>query len=616
MEDTVYLKEAKFENYKSIYETHIDIDDRIIVIAGKNESGKTNILKALKDAAEDNFNDDCKPLGFLQTNPTVKMTFEVLGSYLNELYKKNIFNSKEKYSFYIDRSMNEIDEVSGTMIDKIQEYLQREITKDVGDSINELVNLFNELDSNIDFDCNEGKKSIIEYITFYFMDHLFYNGDNEDTPFLGNMLSKIEDDNECEIDEDGLEKIINCIDDKLKKEKEVIELINSKGIIGNFIYFSSFDDMLPDEIDYLKLEDNEYCNRNKGFINLLNYLDISVDDFISEMQKNVRDVQNYLRNLSTKMTGNFSDIYTQETIELSLQKDGNNIVINIFDKNDKDYSKKPSQRSQGFQWFLAFYLVLNSKNCKKNTILLIDEPGLFLHAKAQEDILNYFETKIKNQIIYTTHSPFLVDINNMHRVKLAINDRNNTEGTKVLNKYYASNDYDTITPLITAIGYNIAKNPLDLGNGLNIITEGITDRYYLLAFLELLEVKNKNVHIIPSKGASQINYLVSMALGWNIDFRILVDNDKAGMDARKDLIKTILKYEDQERIVSVKEEKNATIESLFYEEDIDSTNLKENKTLIAFNFYQSVKEGKIKKGDLNIETINNFKKLFDKLGIE
>lgn len=448
------------------------------------------------------------------------------------------------------------------------------------------------------------------------MDHLFYNGDNEDTPFLGNMVSKIEDDNECEIDEDGLEKIINFIDDKLKKEKEVIELINSKGIIGNFIYFSSFDDMLPDEIDYLKLEDNEYCNRNKGFINLLNYLDISVDDFISEMQKNVRDVQNYLRNLSTKMTGNFSDIYTQETIELSLQKDGNNIVINIFDKNDKDYSKKPSQRSQGFQWFLAFYLVLNGKNCKKNTILLIDEPGLFLHAKAQEDILNYFETKIKNQIIYTTHSPFLVDVNNMHRVKLAINDRNDTEGTKVLNKYYASNDYDTITPLITAIGYNIAKNPLDLGNGLNIITEGITDRYYLLAFLELLEVKNKNVHIIPSKGVSQINYLVSMALGWNIDFRILVDNDKAGMDARKDLIKKILKYEDQERIVSVKEEKNATIESLFYEGDIDSTNLKENKTLIAFNFYQSVKEGKIKKGDLNIETINNFKKLFDKLGIE
>lgn len=77
------------------------------------------------------------------------------------------------------------------------------------------------------------------------------------------------------------------------------------------------------------------------------------------------------------MTGNFSDIYTQETIELSLQKDGSKIVINIFDKNDKDYSKKPSQRSQGFQWFLAFYLVLNGKNCKDNTILLIDEPGLF-----------------------------------------------------------------------------------------------------------------------------------------------------------------------------------------------------------------------------------------------
>lgn len=45
----------------------------------------------------------------------------------------------------------------------------------------------------------------------------------------------------------------------------------------------------------------------------------------------------------------------------------------------------------------------------------------------------------------------------MHRVRLAINDRNDNNGTKIINKYYAASDFDPITPLITAIGYNIAK---------------------------------------------------------------------------------------------------------------------------------------------------------------
>lgn len=481
----------------------------------------------------------------------------------------------------------------------------------------EIINDFSNLKSDIYFEGVDGKQYVIEYITFYFVNQLFYNGDKEDLPFVADLQSKIEEDADGnQIEFENIEKLAKIIEEKFKEQKEFIDDINNKNIFSDFVYFSSFDDMLPDEIDYLELEKEEYRKNKKGFINLLNYLNISVEEFVKRMNEDVRNVQNYLRNLSTKMTGNFSDIYTQETIELSLQKDGSKIVINIFDKNDKDYSKKTSQRSQGFQWFLAFYLVLNSKKCKDNTILLIDEPGLFLHAKAQEDILNYFETKIHNQIIYTTHSPFLIDVNNMHRVRLAINNRDDNNGTKIINKYYAVSDFDTITPLITAIGYNIAKNPLEFGHGLNIITEGITDRYYLLSFMKLLNIENTNIHIIPSKGVSQIHYLVSISLGWGIDFKILMDNDKAAKDAKKELKKTILQYEENELIVSVSDQSNSTIETLFENNDIDLNNLKENKTLIAFDFYQKVLNDEIKREDLSKETIDNFEKLFKKLGIE
>lgn len=614
--ENIKLTKIKIKEYKSIYETELDINDRIIVIAGKNESGKTNILKALRDGIQDKFDDDCKPLGLDRANPTLEMEFEFAGEYLNKIYSKKIFKNKEIYTLNIIRSMNVIDKVSGSLIEEIKEYINKEIAKIVENN-SEIINDFSNLKSDIYFEGVDGKQYVIEYITFYFVNQLFYNGDKEDLPFVADLQSKIEEDADGnQIEFENIEKLVKIIEEKFKEQKEFIDDINNKNIFSDFVYFSSFDDMLPDEIDYLELEKEEYRKNNKGFINLLNYLNISVEEFVKRMNEDVRNVQNYLRNLSTKMTGNFSDIYTQETIELSLQKDGSKIVINIFDKNDKDYSKKPSQRSQGFQWFLAFYLVLNSKKCKDNTILLIDEPGLFLHAKAQEDILNYFETKIHNQIIYTTHSPFLIDVNNMHRVRLAINNRDDNNGTKIINKYYAVSDFDTITPLITAIGYNIAKNPLEFGHGLNIITEGITDRYYLLSFMKLLNIENTNIHIIPSKGVSQIHYLVSIALGWGIDFKILMDNDKAAKDAKKELKKTILQYEENELIVSVSDQSNSTIETLFENNDIDLNNLKENKTLIAFDFYQKVLNDEIKREDLSKETIDNFEKLFKKLGIE
>lgn len=614
--ENIKLTKIKIKEYKSIYETELDINDRIIVIAGKNESGKTNILKALRDGIQDKFDDDCKPLGLDRTNPTLEMEFEFAGEYLNKIYSKKIFKNKEIYTLNITRSMNVIDKVSGSLIEEIKEYINKEIAKIVENN-SEIINDFSNLKSDIYFEGVNGKQYVIEYITFYFVNQLFYNGNKEDLPFVADLQSKIEEDADGnQIEFENIEKLVKIIEEKFKEQKEFIDDINNKNIFSDFVYFSSFDDMLPDEIDYLELEKEEYRKNNKGFINLLNYLNISVEEFVKRMNEDVRNVQNYLRNLSTKMTGNFSDIYTQETIELSLQKDGSKIVINIFDKNDKDYSKKPSQRSQGFQWFLAFYLVLNSKKCKDNTILLIDEPGLFLHAKAQEDILNYFETKIHNQIIYTTHSPFLIDVNNMHRVRLAINNRDDNNGTKIINKYYAVSDFDTITPLITAIGYNIAKNPLEFGHGLNIITEGITDRYYLLSFMKLLNIENTNIHIIPSKGVSQIHYLVSIALGWGIDFKILMDNDKAAKDAKKELKKTILQYEENELIVSVSDQSNSTIETLFENNDIDLNNLKENKTLIAFDFYQKVLNDEIKREDLSKETIDNFEKLFKKLGIE
>lgn len=104
-------------------------------------------------------------------------------------------------------------------------------------------------------------------------------------------------------------------------------------------------------------------------------------------------------------------------------------------------------------------------------------------------------------------------------------------------------------------------------------------------------------------------------LEWKLDFKLLIDTDKVGLEAEKELKKKLLQQEDFYKIIHVKEDKNSRIESLFSEADLNEEEVKENKTLVAFNFYKNVKDGEITVENLQQETIDNFKDLFNRLGI-
>ena len=97
---------------------------------------------------------------------------------------------------------------------------------------------------------------------------------------------------------------------------------------------------------------------------------------------------------------------------------GTNIWIDVYNDNS-DVPTPLISHSSGFIWFFSFlvrYEYVRRKNGK--LILLLDEPGLSLHGKAQADLLKYFESNFSNiQIIYTTHSPFMVDPQKPHRVR-------------------------------------------------------------------------------------------------------------------------------------------------------------------------------------------------------
>lgn len=60
--------------------------------------------------------------------------------------------------------------------------------------------------------------------------------------------------------------------------------------------------------------------------------------------------------------------------------------------------------------------LVESRGDHEDAILLLDEPGLSLHPLAQRDLSAFFDGLTKtNQILYTTHSPFLVDPDRLDR---------------------------------------------------------------------------------------------------------------------------------------------------------------------------------------------------------
>lgn len=151
-------------------------------------------------------------------------------------------------------------------------------------------------------------------------------------------------------------------------------------------------------------------------------------------------------------------------------------------------------RSRGFVWFFSFLAWYEDvKRQKQNVILLLDEPGLSLHGRAQADLLRYFEAELSaHQLLYTTHSPFMIDPTKFERVRivqdLGVDTKEqlpkDQDGTKVLTNVFDATD-DSLFPLQGALGYEIQQT-LFIGPN-SLVVEGPADMLYLWAVSNQLE---------------------------------------------------------------------------------------------------------------------------------
>ena len=218
----------------------------------------------------------------------------------------------------------------------------------------------------------------------------------------------------------------------------------------------------------------------------------------------------------------------------------------ISDGEDKLF---PKQRSRGVRWFLSFYLELQAsvKNSDgQNAVYLIDEPGSTLHVRAQEDVLKVIDSlKDKLQIIYATHSPFLLKPETIHRI-LAV-QRSNEDDEKSETKIFSPNQLgsassDTLSPLYAAMGADFSSQQV-IRKTHNIILEEISAFYYLTAFKEL-SGSTKQCQFLPATGTSNVPQLAYLFLGWGIEFIVVVDDDSSGRKIYNELKKHL--FQDNE----------------------------------------------------------------------
>lgn len=179
-------------------------------------------------------------------------------------------------------------------------------------------------------------------------------------------------------------------------------------------------------------------------------------------------------------------------------RSGTNIWAEVYDTRHLVTTELGS-RSRGFVWFFSFLAWYGEvQREKQNVILLLDEPGTSLHGRAQGDLLKYFEEELvpNHQVIYTTHSPFMVDPSRFDRVRI-VQDRSidtdeelpeDEEGTKVTVEVLDSTE-DSLFPLQGALGYDLAQT-LFVGPN-SLVVEGVSDLLYLQVMTGVLQAAGR-----------------------------------------------------------------------------------------------------------------------------
>lgn len=583
------------------------IDDKITVLVGMNEAGKTVFLQGIHKA--------CDALG--------AESFELIEDYP----RKDLTRYSKAHPDAPEKAIELTYRPEKEELDRVNKLFNTDLK--LGFTYTISTNYKNNRTIGIYVD----EKPIVEKIL---------NG----TEFSSDTRKKLEGTNSIRKLVTGLENLDLNESEQLsyKKLSEKVNAstwdnITSQGVfkyldssLPKTLYFSDYD-ILPGKLNIKDLarrhkqsetDPTQLTAKHKSILALLRMADVSIDE-LSDTE-GYESLKAKIEGVSNSLTDQIMQFWKQnENIEVVVDiqsdskdeapfNDGANIYLRI--KNSRHRVTTPfDKRSRGFIWFFSFLVwfdsvqyQFNKEDEDRKLILLLDEPALALHALAQSDFLNYIDHLSENhQVIYTTHSPFMVHSDRLHQVRM-IEDKDKL-GT-VITETLTGTDPRTIFPLQAALGWDLAQN-LFISKR-NLLVEGPSELIYLKHMSNHLESKgrtslNENITIVPTGGLDKIITFVALLGASDLSIAVLHDYDGKNNQKLDDLIKN--------KIINPKLIRNTSMYIDHKDKPSDIEDLLSTKIYIdLFNktFENSI-QGKIKISDLPdglrvVERLNRYLK--------
>lgn len=585
------LKAIHIKNYKSIKDSwKITFDTNIFVLAGQNESGKSAILEALK-AYEDNdflletLNFEEEQIG--NTIQSISCTYKVESGFIDSLC------NKVKEDFSISLEINEFID-----IEKLRKLTEYTITKTY-DHMNKQLVL--SLDKNF---VSIIKSAIKER-----------KNENETLP---------------------KEEKVQYININAEIEKFTLSVFSISPII---ILFNDFSDLLPDKILVSDLQNKK--QGVKGYNAVKNLEAIMATDFVSianssTVAKKNSSISKKVNELSITFQKDWKQkIYWNNEVKIIIHIENENVnnqaipTIYFYVQTKDDVPLEPRKRSKGMIRFLSAWLELKAREEEDLLIILYDEPWLYLHIKAHEDILGVFQTLVNkgHQIIYSTHSPSLINLDKLNNIGLVINSENNWTTVEWLttSKIDNTNKQDALQPIAEAMGLEPLKD-FSILSKKNVLLEGLSDFWYFQAMTKLLNIES-DYRFVPWIGikGNHIFHLISFCIWYGLKWLLLMDNGQNPQNTKEELGELLFNSDMHTTEEKIHLLPFSEIENMFSNKDLTLVDdkIKESDTrepiiiiwrkrkiIFAKSFFQKVEEGIITKDKLSESTVSNFENAF------
>jgi len=514
------LKSVRVENFKCIEDSNEFSVEPITCLVGKNESGKTALLQALYK-----LNPDTPGEG----------DFEPLLEYPRRKWSEY----KERHATNPDNVLTTVWELDEAVIQALSQELGTKAVKNTTATVTKGHSNIRHCDIGID-----EVQVVAHYVSSAELD-------TEDLASLGDpktiadVVSKLAD---IETLSDRQSTLLSILQERFPDgdpTRTAMDILEDH--LPTFLYFDSYY-KLPGQVSINELltkrNQNQLDFGDRVFLALLDLAGTSPDE-VNEMRR-FEELVAELEAISNRLSQEIFEYWSQNRhldvkFRFDYARPGDPPPFNegyIFrtriENRRHGVTVSFDKRSAGFVWFFSFLVWFSQvkRSYSENLFILLDDPALSLHARAQADLLRYINEKLKpyHQVIYTTHSPFMIDPDNLLSVRtvedVVIDE--NIQGTKVGDKVL-STDADTLFPLQAALGYDITQT-LFVGKD-TLLVEGPSDLLYLKWLSQELkeqgrEYLDRRWVITPCGGIDKVGSFMALFGGTKLHVAVFTDFHK------------------------------------------------------------------------------------------